>query len=252
MHHQMSSAYLAWDLPKVCRSPSVPHMAKQGAKELSSEQVDSRGTEVVLPQLRGLALGDPELGVPESFWHGPSKELEASLKKGLDYVLSWLDSSTTWDMFSTPTTPSPRNVGILPVLHSDGEMVRWNVDARKLESSEKQLLSPEFLLNLPDLGPTPFRLMILAKETRGRGGRAFRKAKGHGRLFLKCARSEVPKEMTKRWAFRAQIGGKSKVVPAGHEFGEHSCCPLQDDENWDLLAEVDQDTKKLQVILEVL
>jgi hypothetical protein len=37
------------------------------------------------------------------------------------------------------------------------------------------------LRKLPGLGASAFRLMILAKETRGKGGRGFLKAKGCGR-----------------------------------------------------------------------
>ncbi|CAK8995822.1 Tyr recombinase domain-containing protein [Durusdinium trenchii] len=84
------------------------------------------------------------------------------------------------------------------------EMVRWKVDARKLDSQEKQILSPEFELQLPGLGLKPFRIMILAKETKGKGGRGFVKAGGKGRLFVKCETSSLAQ--ARAMAFRVSVG----------------------------------------------
>lgn len=135
------------------------------------------------------------------------------------------------------------------------EQVRWKVDGRKLESQEKQMLSPEFELDLPKVGPTPFRLMILAKETRGKGCRGFLKAKGCGRLFIKCGSSSLP-EGIQPMGFRVTVGAGSSAeikAVAAHEFSEHPCCPLQKDkETWDLLVAIDEATKRFEVLVEVL
>jgi len=72
---------------------------------------------------------------------------------------------------------------------SGKEIISWSVDGRKLESLCKQMLSPEFKLEVPNIGAMPFRLMILAKETKGKGGRSFQKAGGQGRIFVKCEAS---------------------------------------------------------------
>ena len=80
-------------------------------------------------------------------------------------------------------------------LEVEDEVVRWRLDARKLESQDKQVLSPECLfwvgLGWPsfrfELLGGRFRLMLLARETRGKGCRSFVKAKGCGRVYLKCA-----------------------------------------------------------------
>lgn len=137
---------------------------------------------------------------------------------------------------------------------SGKEVVRWTVDARKLESQDKQILSPQFDLYSKEGTITPFRLMILAKETRGKGCRGFCKAKGHGRLFMKCESSSVS-EMAPV-AFRVTVGPgtaaeKSKVLEA-HQFADHSCCPFQEGkEDWDLLPTADM-SKHFEIMVEVL
>lgn len=78
---------------------------------------------------------------------------------------------------STSSTPSAKSCASVPLHVENGESIHWNVDGRKLESQDKQILSPEFELQLPGVPETtPFRLMILAKETRGKGCRGFLKA----------------------------------------------------------------------------
>lgn len=131
------------------------------------------------------------------------------------------------------------------------ELIRWRVDGRKLETQEKQILSPEFELKLPGLGASAFRLMILAKETRGKGGRGFLKAKGCGWLFIKCADSLLP-EGVAPMAFRVTVGpGRERDLPS-HQFSQHSCCPLQENKgSWDLLSMLDA-TKRLEVSVQVL
>jgi len=160
----------------------------------------------------------------------------------------------------TPVTSSTSGAsgplsGPLQVTGASGkEVVRWTVDARKLESQDKQILSPQFDLNSKEGTITPFRLMILAKETRGKGCRGFLKAKGRGRLFMKCESSSVS-EMAPV-AFRVTVGPgtaaeKSKVLEA-HQFADHSCCPFQEGkEDWDLLPTADM-SKHFEIMVEIL
>lgn len=133
------------------------------------------------------------------------------------------------------------------------EFVRWKVDARKLESQEKQILSPEFELQLPGLGSKPFRIMILAKETKGKGGRGFIKAGGKGRLFVKCETSSLTQ--ARPIAFRVSVGPNvvESKGPLWHLFTDQPCCPLQEsNEDWDLQPAVDKASKRFEVMLEVL
>lgn len=173
-------------------------------------------------------------------------------------TFDWLEDSprprpvTTKPEGGTATS-GPREMEMPLVATNQGgkELIRWRVDGRKLETQEKQILSPEFELTLPGLGPAAFRLMILAKETRGKGGRGFLKAKGCGQLFIKCADSSLP-EGVAPMAFRVMVGGSERDLPS-HHFSQHSCCPLQENKgSWDLLPLLDKKTRRLEVSLEVL
>eukprot|EP00930_Biecheleria_cincta_P025296 TRINITY_DN18023_c0_g1_i1.p1 TRINITY_DN18023_c0_g1~~TRINITY_DN18023_c0_g1_i1.p1 ORF type:complete len:397 (-),score=55.61 TRINITY_DN18023_c0_g1_i1:324-1514(-) len=140
------------------------------------------------------------------------------------------------------------------VFTSNGkETVSWNVDGRKLESLYKHMLSPEFDLQFEGIGAMPFRLMILAKETKGKGG-SFQKAGGQGCVFVKCETS-LPSEAP-HVAIRVTVRGRSGNVtkgPFSHQFMAQNCCPLQSDgEAWDLLPMVDQSSKRFEVCIEVL
>lgn len=168
-----------------------------------------------------------------------------------------VDFSSNVSSDSTSSTPSAKSCASVPLHVENGESIHWNVDGRKLESQDKQILSPEFELQLPGVPETtPFRLMILAKETRGKGCRGFLKAKGRGRLFIKCGCSSVP-ESAAAVAFRVTVGAgtdaeKSKVLRP-HQFADHSCCPLQEDkEDWGLLPAVSCESKHFEVLIEVL
>lgn len=127
-------------------------------------------------------------------------------------------------------------------------LVRWALDVRKLSSSEKQLLSPEFKIDFPGLGPQPFRMMVLAKQMRRhKGGQTFAKAQGRARLLIKSAAS-MP-DHASRVAFSMTIGDTSRG-PFWHQFVEQTCCDLQAvHEDWDLLAA--KSLKHVEICLQV-
>merc|ERR1712216_187434 len=65
--------------------------------------------------------------------------------------------------------------------------VSWQVDARKLDSQDKQAVSPQFVIALPVLGPQPFKIALYPKVTNdSKRGASFKKAKGKGKVVLKC------------------------------------------------------------------
>merc|ERR1719162_1463994 len=55
--------------------------------------------------------------------------------------------------------------------------VHWAVDARKLQRRDKQHVSPQFMVTLPNHGPTPFKIVLYAKDgvVNGRKGAGFLK-----------------------------------------------------------------------------
>jgi len=164
------------------------------------------------------------------------------------------DRSTAFsDQCSNATgTPgvTPRGTAPLTTTIQGGkEFIHWKVDGRKLETQEKQILSPEFELTVPGLPqPLPFRLMILARETRGKGCRGFLKAKGCGRLFIKCLAGSLPESLPPM-SFRAIIGGGMEEMR--HQFSEHPLCPLQNKDDWDFLSMLGT-SKRFEVSVQVL
>lgn len=134
--------------------------------------------------------------------------------------------------------------------------VKWNVDGSKLWSKYKQIMSPEFQLDLRGAGLQPFKLMILAKETKKKGGHSFQNSKGKSELFLKCEAS-LPDTVE---LFKCRVKVSCDVTgiefcrgPISHRFLERHCCALQpSDDDWDLLQVVDKVGKRFELCLEVL
>jgi len=136
--------------------------------------------------------------------------------------------------------------------------VHWVVDSRKLESQDKQTVSPVFRVELPGHGPTPFKLVLYPKATNdGKHGAGFKKAKGHGRVVLKCE-AQLPENQSDV-CFRIGLGraGKGSETlqpfrgPVMENFFDHSCHGLaKPEEDWDFSKSV-EDSRTFLVTLEV-
>lgn len=122
--------------------------------------------------------------------------------------------------------------------------VSWQVDARKLESQDKQAVSPQFIIDLPVLGPQPFKIAIYPKITNdAKRGASFKKAKGKGKVVLKCE-AQLPQD-SPEIGFRVGIGRGEKMQPprgpVAHNFYEQSMRGLaKNEEEWDFHAAVDE------------
>lgn len=136
--------------------------------------------------------------------------------------------------------------------------VHWVVDSRKLESQDKQTVSPKFWVELPGHGPTPFKLVLYPKATSdGKHGAGFKKAKGHGRVVLKCE-AQLPEDQADV-CFRIGLGraGKDSETlqpsrgPVTENFFEHSVHGLaKHEENWDFSKSV-EDSRTFLITVEV-
>jgi len=120
--------------------------------------------------------------------------------------------------------------------------IHWVIEARKLSTQDKQVVSPQFDLDLPGLGATPFKLAIFPKSmSDGRGAGGFRKSLGRGRVELKC---EAPLRRSPHpvVTFRIGIGDdetKALRGPVSHNFSDRSCCGLPKNmEEWDFASVV--------------
>jgi len=132
----------------------------------------------------------------------------------------------------------------------------WTVDARKLTSNDKQAKSPEFNISSGD-GNVKLRMMIFPTVvSEGKGGGSFRKAKGRGKLELKCE-SDTRKLEYGRVKFRLYIGsGHSWQLPRGPveaDFVTKGSWGLpQGEEEWNFTEVVEKISQTFEVCLEVL
>jgi hypothetical protein len=131
------------------------------------------------------------------------------------------------------------------------------LDSRKLDSQDKQAVSPGFELNFDgEEAPCPFRLVIHpTPKNDGRRGSGFKKSKGKGRIELKCEATERPSD-SPELAFRFAIGMGTVKQPFRSEvssnFCENSCCGMpKTEEEWDFSVAVDPESKTFLVVVEV-
>jgi hypothetical protein len=140
--------------------------------------------------------------------------------------------------------------------------INWTVDARKLKSNDKVAVSPQFDLSLSGI-TVPFKMLIHPKSTgEGRGGGSFRKAKGRGKIEVKCE-GALEDGMPATIQFRLGVGSSYKSGdavkrepfrgPVKHNFSQSGVCSLKKDEDeWDFHQVVDEDTMTFVVTLEIL
>lgn len=125
--------------------------------------------------------------------------------------------------------------------------VHWTVDAKRLETKDKQAVSPVFTIDFPECGKQTFKLVLYPTVVNdNKRGAGFKKAKGRGRVVLKCE-SELP-ETVPKLVFRISIGkGDKRQAPRGpvaNNFAEHSCCGLPKcQEEWHFSTAVDEATR---------
>eukprot|EP00811_Abedinium_folium_P006272 NODE_15773_length_1031_cov_4.138274.p1 GENE.NODE_15773_length_1031_cov_4.138274~~NODE_15773_length_1031_cov_4.138274.p1 ORF type:complete len:249 (+),score=45.53 NODE_15773_length_1031_cov_4.138274:128-874(+) len=127
--------------------------------------------------------------------------------------------------------------GLTRIVSEDGcTCVHWAIDCRKLESQDKQAVSPSFVVDFPGLGPKSFKLTVYPKPVSNqRRGAGFKKAKGRGMVALKCEEELHPSVPVLR--FRISVGSGDKLQPprgpVAHDFSKQNCGGLpRDEEEW--------------------
>jgi len=124
-------------------------------------------------------------------------------------------------------------------------ILHWAVDAKKLESQDKQCVSPQFDVRFPGHSPQTFQLVVYPTAVNdGRRGAGFKKAKGRGRVVLKCQSPELPSGYP-QVSFSISIGKGDLLQPTrgpvSHSFHEQSVCGLpKKKEEWDFRSGVDE------------
>lgn len=128
--------------------------------------------------------------------------------------------------------------------------VIWAAVANPLSSKDKQMKSPQFLVDVPGLGMQPFKISLFpfipvadVPGKQQKGTACFKKAKGRGRAELKCeaALDNVPK-----LSVQFGIGDQEASDWVIHDFGVQSTCSLGKlGEIWDFKSAVKTDDKNV-------
>jgi hypothetical protein len=131
---------------------------------------------------------------------------------------------------------------------------QWTVDGRKLQSSEKRLVSPSFDLDLGlGTGPAAFVLVLYPKSATFRGSSSFKQAGGLGHVHLKCV-SELGDDAA-AVQVRLSIGrGQARQLrgPFVHGFAASPLFALPKEQaDWDFGAAIDGKPASLFVSVDV-
>jgi hypothetical protein len=128
--------------------------------------------------------------------------------------------------------------------------LRWTVDARKLNSSDKQLVSPPLDVDLGlGSGPVAFKIMLTASG----GSSSFRKSRGVGCVQVKCC-SELGADVCTE--VRISIGREGQdSLPRGpvtHCFAASPVFTLPKKlAEWDFRAAVEQQSNSMVVNVDI-
>jgi len=153
------------------------------------------------------------------------------------------------------TKKAPLAPGALECQVSESKLphIRWSVDGSKLQSNAENVLSPDFELTLPGVGPQRFRLMISATRTGGKHGGGFKKARGRGGIFAKCLSSieGAPKMTLRATLVRGRANPRTETIE--HCFSEKSCCEFQksDEHEWDFKGAIKKVNRCFEISVEV-
>lgn len=136
--------------------------------------------------------------------------------------------------------------------------IRWSVDARKLDTTDKEAVSPAF--ELAGWANAQFKMVMRPKRVEdSRGGASFKKARGKGSVQLKLV-NKLEEAAHLSVMFRLAVGNpiswKRRERPRGpvrHDFFEKPICGLPEGrDEWDFRKAVDDATQTFVVSLDVL
>jgi len=170
-----------------------------------------------------------------------------------------IPSVGTGTVMSTPgneTKPRDKVMERVFSMATQRERIRWTVDARKLKSSDREAVSPNFEVSCGGL--LSFKMVLKPKAMdSAKGGACFKKSRNKGSVELRCV-TEVDSPALKPFlTFRMQITSDRRSEPfrgpVYHNFAERSMCGLPDGQDeWDFGKVVDRTTNTFAIVLEVL
>jgi len=158
------------------------------------------------------------------------------------------------DSNRAPALPSTSiKLGVQLSRSNAATSVRWTVDAKKMRSTDRVVVSSLFMLLLSGQ-PMPFRMMLVpAVACRRRGGHCFKKARGVGRVQLKCEASDIPEDINTKIRFALSVGSEPLRGPHEHDLRHAMLCGLPRDEaDWNFVEAEDIASHTFAVCLTVL
>lgn len=208
------------------------------------------------PTVPAAAPGGPYPAIPPGRWStsGTSAAREGAIdgsprrfSEHSDESLAEIDAAEQQALGPDQHAMGPPALRLLG-LEVVGSRVSWTLDARKLESRDKQIVSPPFELAVGHSGSAEFRMMLHPKVVSNeRRGGSFAKAKGCGFVQVKSAAG-----LQDRVALGVTVGTPADRVPVVHDFAESAVLSLPKDGGvWDLRGAVDRETRTLTIVLDL-
>jgi len=152
-----------------------------------------------------------------------------------------------------PEVPRPRVLEQLS-FGNGCTRIHWAVDAKRLDTHNGREVSPQFEIQFPDQDPQTFQLTIYPTvQNDSKHGAGFKKAKGRGRVELKCVSNPPMGFPEVGVRVRAGKGSFAKAPrgPVLHNFAEKSCCGLaKSEQEWDFKSAVDE-SKTVTITVEI-
>lgn len=123
--------------------------------------------------------------------------------------------------------------GVQLIRSNTATLVKWTVDAKKMRSTDRVVVSPLFMLLLSGQ-PMPFRMMLVpAAVCRRRGGHCFKRARGRGSVQLKCEASDIREDVNTNIQFTLCVGEGPLRGPVEHDLRHAMLCGLpRDQADW--------------------
>lgn len=126
----------------------------------------------------------------------------------------------------------------------------WTIDAKKLRSNDRSVVSRPFTLAIggPGSEEVTCKMMLYARTLKqGKAGQSFKLSGGQGSLQLKCEH-DLSGFMHSRVSLRFSVGSGQESKLVHHNFSQSAACASQD---WDFSKAVDKSTQTLNVSVEV-
>lgn len=131
----------------------------------------------------------------------------------------------------------------------------WVVDARKLKGTDKQIVSPQFEVQIrPGAPAIVFKMTLHPKSTDSKGGVSFKKSEGVGHVQLKCHTDEGDLEAVGDASLRFAVGSPPKETkgPFEHTFIDNVIFNLpRKQADWDFTAASDDLSLSLVVAVDI-